>query len=61
MRVLGIDPGASGALVILEDGQPIEWMAMPTMKSGLSTRVNAAAVTAFILFARNLLCKGFSC
>ena len=25
MRVLGIDPGISGALVVMEDGQPIEW------------------------------------
>jgi len=48
MRVLGIDPGASGALVLLENGQPIEWAAMPTTKIGTATRVNAAALTDFI-------------
>jgi crossover junction endodeoxyribonuclease RuvC len=48
MRVLGIDPGASGALVLLENGQPIEWAAMPITKIGTATRVNAAALTDFI-------------
>src|SRR5512137_1423009 len=48
MRVLGIDPGASGALVLLEDGQPIEWTEMPTIKIGTATRVNAAALADFI-------------
>ena len=43
MRTVGIDPGASGALVLLEDGNPIEWIEMPIMKIGSSTRVNAAA------------------
>ncbi|NBS75244.1 MAG: hypothetical protein EBT78_11610 [Betaproteobacteria bacterium] len=48
MRTLGIDPGATGAIVLLEDGQPIEWTAMPTNKIGTATRVNAAALTDFI-------------
>jgi len=48
MRTLGIDPGASGAIVLLEDGHPIEWTAMPTIKIGTATRVNAAALTDFI-------------
>jgi crossover junction endodeoxyribonuclease RuvC len=48
MRVLGIDPGASGALVLLENGQPIEWTEMPTLKIGKSTRVNAPALTDWI-------------
>jgi len=48
MRTLGIDPGASGALVLLEDGQPIEWTAMPTTKIGASTRVNAPALADWI-------------
>ena len=48
MRILGIDPGLSGALVILEDGQPIEWMRMPTYIVGKSNRVNGAAVASFI-------------
>lgn len=48
MRVIGIDPGASGAIVLLEDGQPIEWTEMPTIKIGTATRVNAAKLTDFI-------------
>jgi crossover junction endodeoxyribonuclease RuvC len=48
MRVLGIDPGASGALVLLEDGHPIEWTEMPTIKVGTATRVNAPALADFI-------------
>jgi len=48
MRTIGIDPGASGALVLLEDGTPIEWMEMPVMKVGSATRVNAAAVADFM-------------
>jgi len=48
MRVIGIDVGASGAIVLLEDGQPIEWTAMPTYKVGTATRVNAAALYDFI-------------
>ncbi len=48
MRVLGIDPGASGAMVLLDNGQPIEWSSMPTAKIGAATRVNAAALTDFI-------------
>ena len=48
MRTLGIDPGATGAIVLLEDGQPIEWAEMPVNKIGATTRVNAAALTDFI-------------
>ena len=48
MRVIGIDPGASGAIVLLENGEPIEWTEMPTVKIGSATRVNAAALTDFI-------------
>lgn len=46
--IVGIDPGASGAIVIMEHNQPIEWMRMPTMKMGASTRVNAAAIAHFL-------------
>ena len=49
MRVIGIDPGATGAIVMLEDGVPIEWMEMPTMKIGTTTRVNAAALADFFM------------
>jgi crossover junction endodeoxyribonuclease RuvC len=40
MRRLGIDPGIGGALVVLEDGQPVEWMHMPVYLVGKSKRVN---------------------
>jgi crossover junction endodeoxyribonuclease RuvC len=49
MRLIGIDPGASGAIVVLENGEPIEWMLMPTMKVGSTTKVNAAALSYFIM------------
>lgn len=49
MKVIGIDPGATGAIVVLEDGQPIEWMEMPTMKIGSATRVNASALSRFLM------------
>ena len=48
MRVIGIDPGATGAIVLLEDGVPIEWTEMPVMTVGKTTRVNASAVADFI-------------
>jgi len=44
MRIVGIDPGASGAIVLLLDGEPIEWTEMPIMKVGSATRVNPAAL-----------------
>ena len=47
-RVLGVDPGISGAIVLLEDGQPIEWAEMPVNKVGSTTRVNPAALADFI-------------
>lgn len=47
-RVIGIDPGASGACVLLEGGQPIEWLRMPTMKEGKTTRVNGAALAEWL-------------
>jgi crossover junction endodeoxyribonuclease RuvC len=48
MRTLGIDPGATGALVLLENLLPIEWTAMPTFKIGTATRVNAPALADWI-------------
>lgn len=45
---IGIDPGCTGALVVLCDGEPIEWEAMPTFKMGEKTRVNGAGVAAFL-------------
>jgi crossover junction endodeoxyribonuclease RuvC len=48
MRTLGIDPGATGALVLLENLLPIEWTAMPTLKIGTATRVNAPALADWV-------------
>jgi crossover junction endodeoxyribonuclease RuvC len=48
MLIVGIDPGASGAIVILEDNVPIEWMIMPTYQVGSAKRVNAAELTDFM-------------
>lgn len=47
--VLGIDPGCSGALVLItEHGGYIDHMAMPTIKVGTKSRVNGAAVAAWV-------------
>ena len=48
MRIIGIDPGAGGALVLLSDNIPIEWIRMPTMVVGKATRVNPVVVANFI-------------
>lgn len=45
---IGIDPGCSGAMVVLADGEPIEWELMPTIKLGEKNRVNGAAVAQFL-------------
>lgn len=50
--IVGIDPGASGALVLLEDGKPVEWIIMPTYKVGLTTRVNANEVHSWLSYGR---------
>ena len=44
MLKIGIDPGLSGAIVFLRDGDPVEWHKMPTMKTGAANRVNASAL-----------------
>lgn len=47
--VLGIDPGCSGALVLVtEQGGYIDHLAMPTIKVGAKSRVNGAAVAAWL-------------
>ncbi|AXC85096.1 crossover junction endodeoxyribonuclease RuvC [Salmonella enterica] len=47
--VLGIDPGCSGALVLItEQGAYIDHLAMPTIKVGTKSRVNGAAVAAWV-------------
>lgn len=45
---LGIDPGCTGCLAIIDDGKYIDHLLMPTMKVGTKSRVNAAAIVAFI-------------
>lgn len=46
---LGIDPGCSGALVLLtQQGAHIDHLAMPTIRVGTKSRVNGAAVAAWI-------------
>lgn len=46
---LGIDPGCSGALVLItEQGGYIDHLAMPTIKVGTKSRVNGAAVSAWV-------------
>ena len=45
---IGIDPGCSGAMVLLLNDTPIEWEAMPVLKSGKATRVNCAALAAIL-------------
>jgi len=47
--IIGIDPGCSGAVVILDDnGGYIAHLDTPLIKVGSKNRVNAAAVAAFI-------------
>lgn len=48
MKMIGIDPGAGGACVLLEDGAPVEWELMPVLKEGKTTRVNAAALAHWV-------------
>ncbi|EBI5076687.1 hypothetical protein DO327_08070 [Salmonella enterica] len=47
--VLGIDHGCSGSLVLItEQGHYIDHLAMPTIKVGTKSRVNGAAVAAWV-------------
>lgn len=46
---IGIDPGCSGAIVVMDEAMAlVEWMLMPTVKVGTNTRVNGAALHAFL-------------
>lgn len=47
MKTIGIDPGLSGALVLL-DNEPLEWITMPTYQVGKNNRVNGAALSRWI-------------
>jgi len=49
--VIGIDPGCSGAIVVLESAAnpvPVEWIRMPTMMIGKSSVVDGAEVFRFL-------------
>lgn len=47
--IIGIDPGCSGALVVLDSkGAVVAHETMPTVKVGTKSRVNGAAVAAFL-------------
>lgn len=49
--LIGIDPGITGAIVILQSRScptPIEWMRMPVVKVGKSSRVDAAELARFL-------------
>ena len=47
--VIGIDPGASGAVVLLDDQhRVVEWEAMPVLKIGSATRVSGPALAAIL-------------
>lgn len=49
MVILGIDPGCSGALVLItEQGWYIDHLNMPTIKVGTKSRVNGAAAAAWL-------------
>ena len=46
---IGIDPGASGAIVVMDAKfNLIEWSVMPTVKVGANTRVNGAELCALL-------------
>ncbi len=47
---IGIDPGVSGALVLLDGGalSPVEWMRMPTITVGRAKRVDGAEIARWI-------------
>lgn len=47
--IVGIDPGCSGALVVLGNaGEVLGMLNMPTLKVGTKSRVNGAAVAAWL-------------
>ena len=49
--LIGIDPGVSGAIVILQSAkhpEPIEWIRTPTTKDGKASRVDVAEVVRWL-------------
>lgn len=47
MRILGIDPGCTGALSVI-DGDKVDHLLMPTVKVGTKSRVNGSAIAAWL-------------
>ena len=45
---IGIDPGSSGAVVVLKNNNPVAWLNMPLIKVGTNTRVNGAQLAYFL-------------
>lgn len=57
--IIGIDPGCSGALALLfPDGELLDVLLMPTIKVGTKTRVNGAAISAWIADIKDRLDRG---
>ena len=55
MNYIGVDPGCSGAIVVLRDGKPKMWLLMPTLTVGSSSQVNGAALASALRpYAGNL-------
>lgn len=51
--IIGVDPGIGGALVLLfDDGEILDTLLMPTIKVGTKSRVNGAAVAAWLRDAK---------
>jgi crossover junction endodeoxyribonuclease RuvC len=51
--IIGIDPGCSGALVAMhDDGAIFDTLLMPTIKVGTKSRVNGAAIAAWVAKVR---------
>jgi crossover junction endodeoxyribonuclease RuvC len=48
MIKIGIDPGLSGAIIVLKNDVPMFQYRMPTMKIGSANRVNASALAAML-------------
>lgn len=52
--IIGIDPGCSGALVAMhDDGAIFDTLLMPTIKVGTKSRVNGAAIAAWVAKVRD--------
>lgn len=47
--IIGIDPGLSGCIVVIEGERYIDHMHMPTMREGKRTEINGSAVKQFLM------------